>query len=54
LLVITEWREFHRPDFERMATSMREKVIFDGRNLYSPKIMAGHGFRYFSIGRPSV
>lgn len=54
LLVITEWREFYRPDVERMATLMREKVIFDGRNLYRPKVMADAGFRYFSIGRPSV
>lgn len=54
LVIATEWREFHHPDFERMATTMRERVIFDGRNLYSPKIMAAHGFRYYSIGRPAV
>ena len=54
LLVVTEWREFHRPDFERMAGLMREKVIFDGRNLYNPRNMASLGFRYFSIGRPNV
>lgn len=54
LVISTEWREFHHPDFERMATLMRERVIFDGRNLYTPRIMAGHGFKYFSIGRASV
>jgi len=54
LAICTEWREFHRPDFERMAGLMRERVVFDGRNLYTPKALAGHGFRYFSIGRPSV
>ena len=54
LVIATEWREFHNPDFERMANLMRERVIFDGRNLYSPKVLAQHGFRYFSIGRPSV
>lgn len=54
LVIVTEWREFHHPDFERMAASMRERVIFDGRNLYNPKTMAELGFRYFSIGRPSV
>lgn len=54
LVISTEWREFHHPDFERMASLMRERVIFDGRNLYTPRIMAGHGFKYFSIGRASV
>lgn len=54
LVIATEWREFHHPDFERMAAIMRDKVIFDGRNLFSPKIMASHGFRYYSIGRPPV
>lgn len=54
LLIMTEWNEFRRPDYERMGRLMREKVIFDGRNLYTPSVMAGHGFRYFSIGRPGV
>jgi UDPglucose 6-dehydrogenase len=54
LIISTEWREFHHPDFERMAGLMRERVIFDGRNLYAPRIMASHGFKYFSIGRATV
>lgn len=54
LIVCTEWNEFRRPDFERMAELMASKVIFDGRNIYNPKTMAKNGFRYFSIGRPSV
>jgi UDPglucose 6-dehydrogenase len=54
LAIVTEWREFNYPDFEKMAEVMREKVVFDGRNLYSPKVMAEHGFRYFSAGRSSV
>ncbi len=54
LAIITEWREFHFPDFERMGTLMKEKVIFDGRNLYSLQTMREQGFRYISIGRPSV
>ncbi len=54
LVIATEWREFHRPDFDRMAGMMRETVIFDGRNLYNPKVIAEAGFRYFSIGRPDV
>jgi UDPglucose 6-dehydrogenase len=54
LVIITEWREFHYPDFERMAGLMRDRVIFDGRNLFSPQSVAKHGFRYFSIGRSPV
>ena len=52
LIITTEWNEFRRPDYERMGTLMREKVIFDGRNLYTPSVMKDHGFRYFSVGRP--
>ncbi len=54
LAIATEWREFHRPDFDRMAAAMRERVVFDGRNLYTPKELAKHGFRYLSIGRADV
>lgn len=54
LVIATEWREFHHPDFERMAGLMRERVIFDGRNLYNPKTVAAAGFQYFSVGRAAV
>ncbi len=54
LVVCTEWREFRRPDFERMKQYMNRPVIFDGRNVYDPKRMAEIGFDYFSIGRPRV
>lgn len=54
LAIVTEWNEFRRPDYDRMGQLMREKVIFDGRNLYTPKVMKEHGFRYISIGRPPV
>lgn len=54
LVICTEWREFHRPDYERMGELMNQKVVFDGRNLYTPSIMAKMGFRYFSVGRPTV
>jgi UDPglucose 6-dehydrogenase len=52
LVICTEWREFRNPDFERLARSMKQKKIFDGRNLYNPQTLAEHGFNYFSIGRP--
>ena len=54
LVVCTEWNEFRRPDYQHMAEVMAERVIFDGRNLYSPKTMVREGFRYYSIGRPVV
>jgi UDPglucose 6-dehydrogenase len=54
LAIVTEWKEFHKPDFEVMRRLLREKVIFDGRNLYEPKIPASFGFTYYSIGRTPV
>jgi UDPglucose 6-dehydrogenase len=51
LAIVTEWNEFREPDFTRMRKLMRAAVIFDGRNLYSPEQIRGHGFSYFSIGR---
>ena len=47
LAIVTEWKEFHKPDFEVMRRLLREKVIFDGRNLYEPKIPASFGFTYY-------
>jgi UDPglucose 6-dehydrogenase len=49
--VVTEWNEFRRPDFDKMKSLMKEHVVFDGRNIYSPVIMAEKGFVYFGIGR---
>jgi UDPglucose 6-dehydrogenase len=54
LLVITEWNEFRRPNFERMKGLMRQPVIFDGRNLYTPAKMKEMGFTYYSIGRDAL
>jgi UDPglucose 6-dehydrogenase len=51
LVIVTEWQEFRNPDFEVMRRLMREKVIFDGRNLYEPKAVANYGFAYYPIGR---
>ena len=54
LAIMTEWGEFRAPNFERMGTLLREKVIFDGRNLYDLDTVKEHGFNYQSIGRPKV
>lgn len=54
LLIITEWNEFRTPDFDRMNSLMKSKVIFDGRNLYDVDQMGKLGFYYESIGRSIV
>jgi UDPglucose 6-dehydrogenase len=54
LLLVTEWREFRSPDFERLRASMRQAVMFDGRNLYEPGQMAALGFEHLGIGRGPV
>lgn len=54
LIIVTEWNEFRRPDFERMKALMKTPVIFDGRNLYEPQQMVEAGFSYFSMGRVPV
>jgi UDPglucose 6-dehydrogenase len=54
LVVVTEWNEFRRPDFEKIKKIMKGKVIFDGRNIYDPLIMKQHGFTYYAIGRPVI
>ena len=51
LVVITEWNEFRRPNFEKMKGHMKTPVIFDGRNIYDPKEMRNMGFTYYGIGR---
>jgi UDPglucose 6-dehydrogenase len=51
LLVATEWNMFRTPDFVRVKAALSAPVIFDGRNLYSEKIMDRNGFVYFGIGR---
>ncbi len=51
LVIMTEWNEFRRPDYEKMKSLMKQPVIFDGRNVYDPKEMKEKGFTYFGIGR---
>jgi UDPglucose 6-dehydrogenase len=54
LVVSTDWDEFKSPDFRRLETLMKAKVIFDGRNLYRRQQMAEAGYAYFSVGRAPV
>src|SRR5262245_10308308 len=51
LVIVTEWQEFRHADFDVMRRLMQGHVIFDGRNLYEPKTVRGHGFTYYGIGR---
>src|SRR6266850_1386267 len=51
LVIVTEWSEFRRPDFEKMRKLLRSPVIFDGRNLFTPEQMKQGGFTYYSVGR---
>ncbi|MFN3588643.1 MAG: UDP-glucose dehydrogenase family protein [Spirosomataceae bacterium] len=54
LMIMTEWPAFRTPDFDRLSASLKNKVIFDGRNLYELTEMEKLGYDYFSIGRKSI
>jgi UDPglucose 6-dehydrogenase len=54
IFIATEWPEFRTPDFEKLASLLKAKVIFDGRNLYDLAVMKEMGYAYFSIGREVV
>ncbi len=51
LVLVTEWNEFRRPSFERLKGIMRQPVLFDGRNVWSPSELRAAGFTYYGIGR---
>ena len=51
LAIVTEWQEFRSPDFEHIKSTLREPVIFDGRNLYDPAFVKQFGLNYYAIGR---
>ena len=54
LVIFTDWPKFRTPDFDLMAEKLRNKLVFDGRNLYDPRGMAKKGFTYVCIGRPAI
>ncbi|WGG49217.1 UDP-glucose dehydrogenase family protein [Rugamonas sp. DEMB1] len=51
LVIVTEWKAFRSPDFDRIKAALKQAVIFDGRNLFEPQVMAEAGFEYHGIGR---
>ena len=52
VFVITEWNAFRHPDFGRMKATMKQPVVFDGRNIFDPARLRELGFTYYGIGRP--
>ena len=51
LLIVTEWNEFRRPNFETIKQLLKQPVVFDGRNIYDPGDLRKSGFIYYSVGR---
>lgn len=54
LIIATEWSEFRTPEFDRIAAALKQKVIFDGRNVFDAAQMKELGFHYESVGRQPV
>ena len=54
LILVTEWKTFRQPDFDRMKRLLKERVIFDGRNQYDPEEAREYGFEYHGIGRETT
>jgi UDPglucose 6-dehydrogenase len=54
LIIVTEWLQYRRPDWDVVRGALRSPIVFDGRNLFDPDRMSRAGFSYYSIGRRSV
>jgi UDPglucose 6-dehydrogenase len=54
IFIATEWPEFRTPDFDKLSSLLKSKVIFDGRNVYELDVMREQGYTYYSIGREVV
>ncbi|WP_026602962.1 UDP-glucose dehydrogenase family protein [Methylomonas sp. 11b] len=51
LIIVTEWKQFRSPDFDDLSRLLKDKVIFDGRNMYEPRLVKQFGLQYYAIGR---
>ena len=51
LVIVTEWKAFRSPDFEQVKARLKNPIVFDGRNLFEPELMAENGIEYHGIGR---
>jgi len=54
LIIVTEWSQFRSPDFDQIKASLKDPVIFDGRNLYKPEQLTAAGLTYYAIGHGKV
>jgi UDPglucose 6-dehydrogenase len=54
LAILTEWNEFRTPDFDEMKALLKQPIVFDGRNVFTPEQMQELGFVYHSIGRNPI
>jgi UDPglucose 6-dehydrogenase len=54
LVLVTEWKLYWIPDYEKLATSMRQKILVDGRNIWPQETALKHGFTCHAIGRPTL
>jgi len=52
LVLVTEWNEFRSPDMDELKAAMKQPILFDGRNIWNPADIRGHGFEYRCFGRP--
>ncbi|HTH08133.1 MAG TPA: UDP binding domain-containing protein, partial [Acidovorax sp.] len=51
LVIVTEWKEFRSPDFAHLAATLKQPVVFDGRNLFEPETLRAAGLEHYPIGR---
>jgi len=51
LVIVTEWKEFRSPDFERIRGMLHQPVVFDGRNMFAPELLEAAGIEFHAIGR---
>jgi UDPglucose 6-dehydrogenase len=52
LVIVTEWSAFRSPDFAHIHATLKYPVLFDGRNMFDPEVVANAGLSYMAIGRP--
>jgi UDPglucose 6-dehydrogenase len=54
VVIVTEWKAFRSPDYDRLRSSLKQPVIIDGRNVLEPALVREAGFEYLPIGRPAA
>ena len=54
LAICTEWSQFRAPDFDEIALRLKQRLVFDGRNIYAPERLRADGWTYYSVGRGTI